>query len=37
MKSCCFTGHRIMKITPELVQRLKDALIKLVEQGVTDF
>ena len=37
MKTCCFTGHRIIKITPELVQRLKDALIKLIEQGVTDF
>ena len=37
MKTCCFTGHRIIKITPELVQRLKDAIINLIEQGVTDF
>ena len=37
MKTCCFTGHRIIKITPELVQRLKDAIIMLIEQGVTDF
>ena len=37
MKSCCFTGHRIIKITPELVQRLKDTIIKLITQGVTDF
>ena len=37
LKTCCFTGHRIIKITPELVQRLKDAIINLIEQGVTDF
>ena len=37
MKTCCFTGHRIIKITPELVQRLKDTIIELIEQGVTDF
>ena len=37
MKTCCFTGHRIIKITPELVQRLKDTIIKLITQGVTDF
>ena len=37
MKTCCFTGHRIIKITPELVQRLKDTIIKLIEHGVTDF
>ena len=37
IKTCCFTGHRIIKITPELVQRLKDTIIKLITQGVTDF
>ncbi len=37
MKTCCFTGHRRIKISPELVQRLKDAIIKLIERGVTDF
>ena len=37
MKTCCFTGHRIIKITPELVQRLKDTIIELITQGVTDF
>ncbi|MBR1432760.1 SLOG family protein [Ruminococcus sp.] len=37
MKTCCFTGHRIIKITPELVQMLKDTIIKLIERGVTDF
>ncbi len=37
VKTCCFTGHRIIKITPELVQRLKDTIIELIEQGVNDF
>ncbi|MBP3855098.1 MAG: DUF1273 family protein [Ruminiclostridium sp.] len=37
MKNCCFTGHRIIKITPELVQRLRDTIINLIKQGVTDF
>ena len=37
MKTCCFTGHRIIKITPELVQRLRDAVIDVIGQGVTEF
>lgn len=37
MKTCCFTGHRIIKITPELIQRLKDTIINIYKQGVTDF
>ena len=37
MKTCCFTGHRIIKITPELVQRLRDTIINMIECGVTDF
>ena len=37
MKACCFTGHRIIKITPELVQRLKDTIETMIEKGVTDF
>ena len=37
MKNCCFTGHRIMKITPDLVQRLRDTIANVNEQGVTDF
>ncbi len=37
MKCCCFTGHRIIKITPELVQRLRDTIISVIEHGVTDF
>ena len=37
MKSCCFTGHRIIKITPELIQRLRDAIIDVIGQGGTEF
>ena len=37
MKTCCFTGHRIIKITPELVQRLRDTIIDMIGRGVTDF
>ncbi len=37
MKTCCFTGHRIIKITPELVQRLRDDIVDVIRKGVTDF
>ena len=37
MKTCCFTGHRIIKITPELVQRLRDTIADIIERDVTDF
>ena len=37
MKTCCFTGHRIIKITPVLVQRLREAIIDIIGQGVTEF
>ena len=37
MKNCCFTGHRIIKITPELVQRLRDAIVDVIGKGVTEF
>ena len=37
MRTCCFTGHRIMKITPELKQRLREAIVDVVNQGVTEF
>ena len=37
MKTCCFTGHRIMKITPELVQGLRGAIIDVIGKGVTEF
>ena len=37
-KRCCFTGHRTLKITPELKGRLWDTLCRLVEEyNVTDF
>ena len=37
MKTCCFTGHRIIKITPELKQNLRDAVVDVIGKGVTDF
>ena len=37
MKSCCFTGHRILKVTPELVSRVRETIIDLYIQGVTEF
>ena len=37
MKTCCFTGHRIIKITPELVQGLRGAIIGVIGKGVTEF
>ena len=37
MRSCCFTGHRIIKIDPEFVQRLRDAIIDVIGKGVTEF
>ena len=37
MKTCCFTGHRIMKITLELVQKLRETIIDVIGKGVTDF
>lgn len=37
MKTCFFTGHRSVKLTPELSKRLIDTLEMLIESGVTDF
>lgn len=37
MRSCCFTGHRIIKITSELVQRLRVAIIGVIGMGVAEF
>ena len=37
MKSCSFTGHRKIKITPELIRRLKDTILYVVGLGVTEF
>ena len=36
-KSCFFTGHRILKITDTLSERLRETLIKFIENGATDF
>lgn len=35
--SCFFTGHRILKICDELIDRLSSVIIELIESGVTDF
>ncbi len=37
MKSCCFTGHRMLKIDEALEQRLTRELCRLIDMGVTDF
>lgn len=37
MKSCCFTGHRIIKTASELVRRLRNAIIDVIGKGVTEF
>ena len=37
MKACCFTGHRLIKITPDLIQRLKNTIEDMIKKGVTDF
>ena len=37
MKSVCFTGHRNIKETAELKKALIKQLVKLIDQGTTDF
>ncbi len=37
MKTVCFTGHRDVKITRELKNRLMATLEKLIQNGCTDF
>ncbi len=37
MKSVCFTGHRDVKITRELKDRLMETLEMLIQMGCTDF
>ena len=37
MKSICFTGHRNVKLTPELERRLYVTLERLIRQGAVDF
>ena len=36
-KSCFFTGHRILKITDTLYERLRETLVGFIENGATDF
>lgn len=38
-KSCCFTGHRDLpqNLIPAIKEKLKTQLIKLTEEGFTDF
>ena len=35
--NCCFTGHRNVLITDDLMKRLENELIKLIQDGFTDF
>ena len=37
MKSICFTGHRNVKVTGELVSLLNKTLTDLIENGAVDF
>ena len=37
MKTCCFTGHRIIKNSPELSHKLKSTIVNAIENGVIDF
>ncbi len=37
MKNCSFTGHRKIKITTELKEKLKTTLETLIKDGITDF
>lgn len=36
-KNVCFTGHRSVKVTNELMVRLNETLTDLIENGATDF
>lgn len=36
-KSVCFTGHRNIKVTAELKNALINQLVKLIDEGATDF
>ena len=37
IKCCCFTGHRKINVTNELIVRLNKTLTDLIENGATDF
>ncbi len=36
-RTCCFIGHRKIKCTLELRERLQSILLDLIENGTTDF
>lgn len=36
-KNICFTGHRSVKVTNELISQLNKTLTDLIENGATDF
>ncbi len=37
LKAVCFTGHRSVKETAELKKALIKQLVKLIDEGATDF
>lgn len=37
MKSCCFTGHRALCYTEKLEHSLRETILYLIKEGVTDF
>ncbi|MBQ8825842.1 MAG: DUF1273 family protein [Oscillospiraceae bacterium] len=37
MKAVCFTGHRIIKITGRIREKLRNTLIEMIENGAEDF
>lgn len=37
IKCCCFTGHRKIKVTNELISRLNKTLTDLIENGAVTF
>ncbi len=37
MRTCSFTGHRVLKQTDELKETLENEILKLIENGITDF
>ncbi|MBO5226587.1 MAG: DUF1273 family protein [Ruminococcus sp.] len=36
-RNCCFTGHRNIRLSPELKQKLNITLKTLIRNGITDF
>lgn len=37
MKKICFTGHRNIKITPEIKSKLSEVIEKFIKNGIIDF